>query len=239
MHAFAILEDGFEGDEQRIKIARLHTTRYELSEDPHSSGVEPRIIDLRRIIAPDSMSLQKVFIGPIPLFMWRTPWTVFHNQTETWIPVLDTTDNTCVPGSFVYTPIRDTEEQRTARKVEQFALRRRAFSMANMGYPPPTVVVVQPPLVVTHSFQIAAAAVPVIRAAPITIPTFVANMIKANAIEKKEICPISLDPFTAETNTTITSCFHLFQTESIVRWLETNTACPVCKTDIHSHQVVI
>lgn len=66
----------------------------------------------------------------------------------------------------------------------------------------------------------------------ITIPPHAKNNLIAHAIENKEECPITKLSLESN-NTTILSCFHLFNTEAITSWLQNNTTCPYCTTKVH------
>jgi hypothetical protein len=63
-------------------------------------------------------------------------------------------------------------------------------------------------------------------------PRHVLDLIKRDAVSKGDCCPISMTPFQECESTTITSCFHLFETESIRTWLSTKDSCPVCKQKV-------
>jgi hypothetical protein len=68
------------------------------------------------------------------------------------------------------------------------------------------------------------------------IPEFVCRALIREAIEKRESCPISLSEFTPETSMSVTSCYHVFETDSLTVWLNTNSSCPVCKQPcVHTH----
>jgi hypothetical protein len=45
-------------------------------------------------------------------------------------------------------------------------------------------------------------------------------------------------PFQECKSTTVTSCFHLFETESISLWLKGHTTCPVCKQKVTARVVL-
>lgn len=60
------------------------------------------------------------------------------------------------------------------------------------------------------------------------LPTHIVKTLIDVSIAKKEDCPISISPITEE-NAAITSCFHIFDRESIERWLSTNDECPTCR----------
>ena len=52
-------------------------------------------------------------------------------------------------------------------------------------------------------------------------------------------CPINLEMFNIDDNVSqIIYCGHIFFTESINRWLETNSECPVCRYRIDSASVI-
>jgi hypothetical protein len=60
-------------------------------------------------------------------------------------------------------------------------------------------------------------------------PRHVLEILKQDAISKGDSCPISFTPFAECGSITITSCFHLFETEALQTWLGTNRLCPTCK----------
>ena len=51
-------------------------------------------------------------------------------------------------------------------------------------------------------------------------------------------CPISMEDFSDnDIVTVIRSCGHVFHTESLRNWFETNTRCPVCRYDIRDFHI--
>lgn len=69
------------------------------------------------------------------------------------------------------------------------------------------------------------------------IPRFVAEIMRRDAVAAKAVCAISLDPL-ADISVSITSCFHMFHTESINTWLEKDSSCPVCKVHVNFVQPI-
>ena len=67
---------------------------------------------------------------------------------------------------------------------------------------------------------------------PSQIPLFVANLIKNEAIAKNTSCPISMESFSDCKTCSLTSCYHLFERESLATWLSTKNTCPVCKQQV-------
>jgi hypothetical protein len=63
------------------------------------------------------------------------------------------------------------------------------------------------------------------------IPNFISELVIEKAISNHETCPITLDLIEKET-ACVTSCFHVFEKESIATWLndkKNESKCPVCK----------
>ena len=60
------------------------------------------------------------------------------------------------------------------------------------------------------------------------IPTRIARMIATDAVEREEVCPITMEPITMET-CAVTSCFHVFERDSLAMWHTVHKTCPVCK----------
>jgi hypothetical protein len=61
------------------------------------------------------------------------------------------------------------------------------------------------------------------------VPEFVCRALIREAIEKKETCPISLCELGTGMSISVTSCYHLFEKESLNTWMTANRSCPVCK----------
>ena len=70
------------------------------------------------------------------------------------------------------------------------------------------------------------------------IPKFVRDIMKADAIRKNDICPISMTPFKSCGKILLTNCFHMFEAASIEEWLKKSSSCPVCKEKIRDKYVV-
>lgn len=67
------------------------------------------------------------------------------------------------------------------------------------------------------------------------IPNHVAQILIRHARTTIDTCPISLEPYDSCLDLSITSCFHIFKTEAIHRWMESNhDQCPVCRSRIEN-----
>lgn len=85
------------------------------------------------------------------------------------------------------------------------------------------------PTVVTHAAVDLANTATDLVTAPL-LPVHVRRILIADCIAKKECCPISSDDIDLS-NSSVTSCGHVFTTEAITRWLTLSAKkeCPVCK----------
>jgi hypothetical protein len=69
---------------------------------------------------------------------------------------------------------------------------------------------------------------------PQTLPKSVGDILLASARKGEDSCPISTTPFASCKRLCVTSCFHIFENESLVKWNETNSKCPVCRSMIEN-----
>jgi hypothetical protein len=63
------------------------------------------------------------------------------------------------------------------------------------------------------------------------LPAHITRLVLADSISKNECCPISCESITYD-NSSVTSCGHVFTTDSIKHWLSLPSSkgqCPVCK----------
>jgi len=60
------------------------------------------------------------------------------------------------------------------------------------------------------------------------LPRRIAWIIAEDAARNNDDCPITLSPISPIT-ASVTSCYHVFATDAIEEWFQTNNTCPVCK----------
>jgi hypothetical protein len=70
------------------------------------------------------------------------------------------------------------------------------------------------------------------------IPRHIAEILINNARSGTESCPVTAVPYNECESLTITSCFHIFDTEALNRWLTTNDTCPVCRATAENNITV-
>jgi hypothetical protein len=76
--------------------------------------------------------------------------------------------------------------------------------------------------------------------APLTqvkIPSHIVRCFVESAIQKKEICPITLDALVMG-NVAMTSCGHLFAREALASCLSSSNICPSCRSDVNEDGLV-
>ena len=66
------------------------------------------------------------------------------------------------------------------------------------------------------------------------IPLFIAEALVIKAIQKEELCPISMNPYSECDSIVVTNCHHCFDEDSLDEWRQTHSDCPVCKARVHS-----
>jgi hypothetical protein len=67
-----------------------------------------------------------------------------------------------------------------------------------------------------------------------TLPKAVGDILLASARKGEDTCPITSTPLASCEKLCVTSCFHVFDNESLLKWNETNDKCPVCRCKIEN-----
>jgi len=214
---FAVLDDTTEG---RIKIVRLqqrfaggyffHTLT------PYVPFHEPQELTLS--IAQDKgPGLVEFSLSSRSIQVWRTGWTVNHKNV--WIQVLDSDEREAFPGNFAF----HCNGPSNYAVNEQMNRRLNIMNTLYGALPNPPAnapLASAPPQTSTNQ-----------------IPRFVAEIMKKEAIAKNDTCPISFESF-VDVPVSITSCFHLFDTNSINKWLDRDNSCPLCKAPVSFVQAI-
>ena len=63
------------------------------------------------------------------------------------------------------------------------------------------------------------------------VPKHVHDALLRDAKSGTESCPISMNTYSECKALSMTSCFHIFDKDSIDHWLQSNTTCPVCRKE--------
>jgi hypothetical protein len=176
-------------------------------------------------------------------YMWRLPWTVYYPPTKIWIPVLDS--NIPMKGEFLYKVKGDTREEYEARVQGGRSLHENVILA--LSNPPYNVYTISQPLrrLLEQPLSSEPSAPPAIEAvypsappAAVKPPTFVADIMKGDAIKNGQMCPISLETFTDVGAMCMTPCFHVFDRECLDVWIKNMYSCPVCKASCNLEDCV-
>jgi hypothetical protein len=66
------------------------------------------------------------------------------------------------------------------------------------------------------------------------IPKHIGEILLANARTGTDSCPIAALTFAECEKLAVSSCFHIFEKESLERWMTTSASCPVCRSKIEN-----
>lgn len=57
----------------------------------------------------------------------------------------------------------------------------------------------------------------------------ISKLIIADALASNATCSITMNPLTLYNAVCVAPCYHVFEREGILKWLQTNTTCPECR----------
>lgn len=66
------------------------------------------------------------------------------------------------------------------------------------------------------------------------LPKSVGDLLMKNARSGSDSCPIAATPFAECEKLSVSSCFHIFESQSLARWQSDHTTCPVCRCKIEN-----
>ena len=121
-----------------------------------------------------------------------------------WIPVIDSDERDRFPGEFLYV------YNKTVKRCMKISLAQMQLRV--------TITTLMMELSDTQA----------------SVPRFVLDALKRDAIAREYECPISTSLITADMPVSITECYHIFEKESLHKWRKENTSCPLCNRPITS-----
>lgn len=189
----------------RIKIVQLDQAVWRESFShrltAYSASCETNVLPLSRTTT--DLCVSRLTLSSGSIFVWRTGWAVSHKNV--WIHILDSDERESIPGTYDFICLGTNE----------LAVKEQKERRISMG------------LCETEPIPLAQPSKP---AQASSIPTFVAEIMKRDALASAASCPISLEPL--NNSVAITSCFHLFESNSIHTWIQRDSSCPVCKSQV-------
>lgn len=222
---FAVFNDTAD----RLKI--IHMT--EIRSKPEmlvllSPYVEPFPIEIAKIrtsSAPEPMLRKLPLSGEEDLYVWRTPWCIYHPPSENWIAILDSDKRESMPGECMYrtgygvdNSLREKYSSLRKKMMVTIASLEEGRRASILRLPTPSA----PPALPGRK-----------------PPTFVAAIIKRDAIVNKMVCSISLEEITETMKVGITPCFHLFEGDSLMRWIGVKGFCPTCMAELRPDDCLV
>lgn len=74
----------------------------------------------------------------------------------------------------------------------------------------------------------------VVQQKALPLPKAVGDLLIASARKTTDSCPIAATPFAECEKLCVSSCFHIFDKESLATWQQTHNTCPVCRCKIEN-----
>jgi hypothetical protein len=159
---------------------------------------------------PEPMLKQFTLESGDNLYLWRTPWCMYKQDINAWMPILDSNKRSHLPGQFTL----------EANYSKQYESHMKLY--ANMVYEVELMDAVRE-----------------VRQTPQAPPRFLCEMIKRDAIATKRGCGICLEDITETMKTLITPCFHIFEATSLDRWIALKECCAICKAPVKRADCVL
>lgn len=166
---------------------------------------------------------------PLPqgkhIYLWRSPWCMYYEASKCWITILDSDKRKDIPGNFPYSV---------------------SYTFYNPWYA--EYMSLRKTMMATVESLEKEAAAPLVRmlapSAPPALPdrkppAFVAAIIKRDAIANGLACPVSLEGITEKMKVGITPCFHLFEADSLIQWIDMKGFCPTCMCALTSRDCLL
>jgi hypothetical protein len=197
---------------------------------------------------------------PQEVYYWFTPFALDIGNAQG-IPLLEFQYRSWIPTGHVPLPVRANLNElfATLHRIQETQLVeiRRREDEASMGTPrysraynrihtPPRVDswnrnsrhlrTPSPPPRIVETVRLVEVPVErvVIQNKPLPIPKAVGDLLLSNARKGADTCPILQTPFSECTKLAVSSCFHIFDAESLSMWQQTHTSCPVCRCKLEN-----
>jgi hypothetical protein len=202
---------------------------------PYSDGWTRNRVEITESSETEPMLKKILLDGAKHVYLWRTPWCMLHEYSNSWLPILDADKADVFPGAFIYegmyrfkNPLYEPYiELRRAMLLNSLKLERERERES---------VSVTAPIPIPRAARVPSAPPAYPRHKP---PMFVASIIKRDAIANGMSCAISLEEFTQEMKTQVTPCFHIFESTQLKEWISLKGSCPHCKAFISEEDCLV
>ena len=215
VHLFAVI-DSSSLDELKMKILRLTEVR---TNDKYQHTITPNISNPQTFTMYESLSddpkLEKINLSHGPIYLWRNQYSVKYGST--YIPVIDSDRSDLIPGEYIHRIVLTTTSVNSVL-YNIYILYKNMLSIIDRS--------TNDYLPFQNSYTVAVPAVPA--AQQTQIPRFVLDALKRDAINANYECPITAAPL-ANIQASITSCYHIFDRDSLIEVLKKSSDCPMCR----------
>lgn len=170
-------------------------------------------------------------------YYWYLPYELIINgeripildfQYKAWLPIA----RTCI----LYLRTMGDNLIHAANEIAMERCERIHAASAERTLPTPRTPPRTPPARISRNEAMRAVAAP--RTPPSQyrpLPSNVGNILMRNARVSTDSCPISYTEYSDAERLSITSCFHIFETRALERWMDTgHETCPVCRESIQN-----
>ena len=200
---------------------------------PYTDGRTTNRVEITESCEKEPMLKKVLLDGAQHLYLWRTPWCMLHEYSNSWLPIFDADKPYLFPGAFIHEGMYRFKNPLYEQYIDVRA----------------RMLMTSDELERQHHNQRITAPIPIPRAATVPSappaypqhkpPMFVASIIKRDAIANRMACMISLDEFTKEMKTQVTPCFHIFESTHLKEWVSLKGSCPHCNAFIREEDCLV
>jgi len=221
----------FDAEMVNLKVVRLVEVgnRFRFEESDRAASPVPSVV-VRTSREPQPTLKKFDTEDGSQIYMWRTSMCIEHKRTGTWIHIIDANHPELIPGEYTHKETFGSKMMKGNRNIHYKELRTRMLAHVEE--------LIRAELQVIHTEELITAELQAVHTEEVsptparTIPRFVGEIIKRDAVATKHACVITMDEFTEDMKTSVTPCFHIFDELALSRWLQSTNLCPVCKASV-------
>ena len=109
LHGMALLDRSFalfDDAVRRLKVVRMSECHSEsgivILLSPYAEAIPTENARVLMSSQPEPMLRRVPLAGGEHLYLWRSPWCMYHAPSKCWIAILDSDKRSSIPGDFIY-----------------------------------------------------------------------------------------------------------------------------------------